>query len=168
MNRAHKALCLPAWANAWIEYLLDPQSGNRNRRRLPDRNSTKMPVGFAKLELAWGVLPQFYAIYAYEGRRYFQAVHRKWDVTNGVKLCRFWSAGDAMVTGLVLEFENGETLRSILVHPFRALYARMDPTYDRIDAEDDHVSLFVRQQLPDPKWRQTMIDRSLADGGAAV
>jgi hypothetical protein len=44
----------------------------------------------------------------------------------------------------------------------------MDPTYDRIDAEDDHVSLFVRQQLPDPKWRQTMIDRSLADGGAAV
>ena len=64
-------LTLGAWGNAWIEYQLDPKTGQWHVRHLPVANSTESPVGFASVEPLWGVWRRFYAFYAHEGRLYF-------------------------------------------------------------------------------------------------
>lgn len=115
--------------------------------------------GFGSVEPVWGIWRRFYALYTYEGRLYFQAGRRKWDVTDGPRHCKFWAAGYGLCSGLIMTFQNGATHRPVLVHPLRGLAAHIDPTYDGIDAESDHFFLFVRQQLPDPAWRSRIIER---------
>lgn len=154
-------LRLPAWGNARIEYLLNPADGTWTMRRRTANESDSTVVGFASLEPVWGIWRRFYAFYAFEGHLYFQAGRLRWDITEGVAQCKFWWAGYGLASGLILHFLNGETHRPVLIHPSRAVSHFVDPTYDGIDAEADNFFFFIRKQLPDAKWRQGFVDRSL-------
>lgn len=154
-------LRLPAWGNAWIEYMLDPVTGRWESRPRKPNDVADVVVGFASREPAWGIWKRFYAFYAFEGRLYLRAGRRKWDVTDGLASCKFWAFGFGLMSGLLLRFRDGTSHWPVLIHPGRALSVLVDPTYDGIDAEHDHFFLFLRQQLPSAKWRQGFIDRSM-------
>ena len=147
-------LTLSAWRDAWIEYRLNPATGGHSTRQVRDpKANEKLPIdGFGSVEPIWGIWRRFYALYAYDGRLYFQSGRKKWDVTDGLRRCTFWAAGYGLCSGLIMHFDNGESHRPVLVHPFRGLFARIDPTYDGMDAESDQFFLFVRQQLPNADW----------------
>lgn len=154
-------LTLSAWGNAWIEYHLDPDTRAHSTHfvKNPKANEKMMPDGFGSFEPVFGIWRRFYALYAYNGRLYFQAGHKTWDVTDGLRDCKFWSAGYGLCSGLIMTFMNGDTHRPVLIHPMRFLVAKADPTYDGIDAESDHFFLFLRQHLPNLDWRHRIITR---------
>ncbi len=135
-----------------------PETGKWSLRRRAGEPDDS-PVGFGSLEPVWGVWPRFHAVYAHGARLFFQAGSRRWDVTEGVGPCTFWQLGYGAMSGLALTFLTGERYRSVLIHPWRALWTRIDPTYDGIDAEQAHFFLYLRQQLPDARWRRELIAR---------
>lgn len=156
-------ITLPAWGNAWTEFSVDTETGAWSRRLT---NPTKAPkveatFGFASLEPVWGFWRRFYAFYAFDGRLFFQAGRKRWDITEGVESSKFWFLGYGAASGLLLTFKNGEDHRSTLIHPWKMFLPVIDPTYDGIDMESDNFFLFLRTQIPREKWRKAFIDRSL-------
>ena len=149
MHRKPGLLKLAVWGRAAEECLLDVRSGRwRIRRRMP-AEPRPAPVGWASLEPTLD----------FTKRLHFRAGSRVSDVSLGAKRSSFWMAAFGFASGLVLEFEDGTTYRPVLIHPGRALWAHLDPTYDSWDAENDHFFLFMRQNLQDARWREALIER---------
>jgi hypothetical protein len=108
--------------------------------------------GFASTEPVFGLIPRFYAVYAFDGRLYFRAGARRWDITDTEVDTGYWcSFGIASGFHLV---RNGKSVhRAILLHPTRALWPFIDPTYDGIDFDSDHFLFFLSEQLKAEEWR---------------
>jgi hypothetical protein len=103
------------------------------------------------------VWQRFYAVYCYNERLIFQAGRSKWDLTEGEVRTRFKMLFGGLASRLAVE-HNGQVIhRAWLLHPLRALSMRVDPTFDAIDAENEHFLLFLGVRLPDVAWRKDFI-----------
>ena len=153
-------LTLNSWSNVWIEFEVDPRSGRWSKRKLAQPRDVGSSTGFARLEPVWGLWKRFYAIYVCDKRLIFQAGRNRWDVTDGVRHCRFWAALYGLLSGLNVHFVNGERHHAVLIHPWRGVWAHIDPTYDGMDFDNDHFFYYLRQYMPDEKWRSAFIERA--------
>jgi len=147
---------LESWGNAWTEHRLDPEIGAHRLRWRPRHRSSVH--GFGSYEpivpLVW---QRFYAVYCYNERLIFQAGRSKWDLTEGEVRTRFKMLFGGLASRLAVE-HNGQVIhRAWLLHPLRALSMRVDPTFDAIDAENEHFLLFLGVRLPDVAWRKDFI-----------
>ena len=153
-----RQIYLRSWGNAWILHTLDPVTGNHSWERIVrDRRDEPRTNGFASIEPVFGLVPRFYAIYAVEGRLYFQAGARKWDVTEGQVETFHWS-WFGLTSGFRLLLAGKTVHNVILVHPNRAVWPFVDPTYDDIDFESDHFLWFVSRNLTRGDWREHILE----------
>ena len=146
-------LHLTAWGSAQIRYEL-PSPGKRPRIRL-NRNGERANVdGLGSFQPMWYLLRRFYAVYALDDRFIFQAGRRFWDLTEGPVEARFYTMGFGIASGIALYHGGNLIHRAFLFHPARALFARLDPTYDFLEAESDHFFFFLRNQIHKDEWRR--------------
>lgn len=145
---------LHAWRNAWILYTLDPLTGRHSWERLAASEENDIPVnGHASMEPVLGLVRRFYGVYAFQGRLYFQAGAKKWDITDAEVETGYWCR-----LGLASGFRlglNGKTVHRVtLFHPNRAVWPFIDPTYDGIDFDSDHFLCFLSEHLTSDEWKQ--------------
>ena len=146
-------LRLNAWGNTGIQYGLPGQGESPRILRKRDGVDCEFD-GFGSHEPMWFLLGRFYAVYALDDRFIFQAGRRFWDLTDGPITARFYAIGFGVASGLAI-YQSEELIhRSFLFHPGRAIRARLDPTYDFLDAEADNFFLFLRNQIHSDEWRQ--------------
>ena len=150
-------LRLQAWGNARIEYSLDPDSGQHSWSKIPEPRSDDFRAnGFASLEPVMGVFPQFYAVFAYNGCLYFQAGKKQWDLTNTV-IETGYSCPFGLISRFRLSLDGKTAHRVTLVHPNRAAWPFVDPTYDGIDFDSDNFLGFLAGKLIDEEWREHLL-----------
>lgn len=147
-------ISLTVWGNAWIKYILAPTTGSVE---IAKREKEDILSGFASREPVLGVLHRLYAVYPYQERLYFRAGKKTWDITDAKVECKYWWFLYGALSGFILKLNGKIVHHAKLIHPNRALFARMDPTYDNIDAESDHFFLFLRRQLPKKDWRDFVL-----------
>ncbi len=150
-------LRLHAWGNAWIEYTLDPVSGRHSWSKTPEpRGDDLQASGWASMEPVMGLAFRFYAVFTHDGRLHFQAGKKKWDITNASV-----GTGYSCPFGLISRFRlslDGKTVHRVtLVHPNRAAWPFIDPTYDGIDFDSDHFLGFLARELLDEEWRENFV-----------
>ena len=151
-------LNLSSWGKSCLKYQLDPISGKVNALRLNEIEiNRKSYNGFASYEPVLGLFRRLYAIYVCSGRLYFRAGRKTWDITDSNIDCRFWQFGNMMMSGLSVKLEGHTVHRVILLHPNRAIWPFIDPTYDGIDVESDHFLLFLRQNMVHTNWRNSVL-----------
>ena len=148
---------LRAWGNAWILYTLDPKTGRHSWEKMAEPQEVETPTnGHASMEPVLGVISRFYAVYAFDGRLFFQAGTRKWDITDAEVEPGYW-CWLGLASGFRLSL-NGKTVhRTTLLHPSRAVWPFIDPTYDGIDFDSDHFLFFLSEHLKSYEWRQRML-----------
>jgi hypothetical protein len=148
---------LNAWGNAWVLYTLDPQTGDYSWAKIAEPQRVEVATsGFASMEQALGLIRRFYAVYEFEGRLYFQVGKKKWDITEG-ELKTAFSCWLGLVSKFCLSL-NGESLhRSVFVHPSKAVWPLIDPTYDGIDFDSDHFLFFLSEHLVRDEWKKHVI-----------
>ena len=150
-------LRLAAWGNAWIEYALDPDSGHHSCASLPEARKHDFPAnGFASMEPVMGRSFRFYAVFAHDGRIYFQAGRKQWDLTN-VSIETGYMCPFGLMSRFRLSLDGRTAHKVTLVHPNRAAWPFIDPTYDGIDFESDHFLGFLAKQLTDEEWREHVL-----------
>ncbi len=152
-----RKIYLRAWGNAWILHNLDPQTGKHSWEKMIEPLQYGRPThGFASIEPVFGLVARFYAVYAFEGRLYFQAGRRKWDITDAEVRAGHWCWFG--LTSRFCLFLNGRTVHKVvLVHPTRAFWPFLDPTYDSIDLESDHFLWFLSRNITSDDWRQHVL-----------
>lgn len=148
---------LRAWSNAWIRYTLDPTTGKHSIEKMASPfEGDAATNGFASVEPVFGWIPRFYAVYAFDGRLHFQAGARRWDITDADVETGYW-CGFGIASGFHLLLNGKPVHRVTLVHPARALWPFIDPTYDGIDFDSDHFLFFLSQQLKRDEWRRSVL-----------
>lgn len=150
---------LRAWGNAFILYTLNPKTGSYSCEKITDAQKDDILItGHASFEPVFGLIPRFYAVYGYDGRLYLQAGSRKWDITDAEVETGYW-CGFGLVSGFHLLLNGKSVHRATLVHPSRAIWPFIDPTYDGIDFHSDHFLAFLSEQLTIDSWKQRVLAR---------
>lgn len=156
-----KMLHLKSWGNAWIEHLLNPETG-RHRLIFTNPNSkSKSFRGFACYEHVWGLGCRFYAVYGHNNRLIFQAGRRRWDLTEGCVEVDFKTVGRGAASRVRIKHNGAVIHQASFVHPLRAL-TTFDPTFDGLDAEASHFFLFLSNNIAKTQWKRYVLSLSAA------
>jgi hypothetical protein len=148
---------LHAWGNAWILHTLNPKTGRHSLEKIADPHEVDKPTnGHASMEPVFGFIPRFYGIYAFEGRLYFQAGRKKWDITDAEVETGYW-CWLGLASGFRLSLNGKLVHRTTLLHPNRAVWPFIDPTYDGIDFDSDHFLFFLSEQLKREEWMRRLL-----------
>ena len=145
------------YTSAWILCTLDPQTGNYSGEKIAEPREVETPTRcHASMEPVLGLISRFYAVYAFGGRLYFQVGKKKWDVTDSEVETAYWCCF-GLVSRFCLSLNGKSVHRAILLHPSRAAWPFIDPTYDGIDFDSDHFLFFLSEHLTRDEWKQHVL-----------
>ena len=102
-----------------------------------------------------------------EGVLWFKAGVRAWRLNDASLSFAFETSQASATSSFTVNRSGQDELVFRYRHVGRALMARIDPTYDALDAANDHPLLVVAQQGRSIQWQQAQLGRVLRRHGAA-
>jgi hypothetical protein len=141
---------LQEWSTVWMQYEFDPASGAYSRR-LVRRPGTNRPIsGYASIEATIEHGRLLFCLYRWEQKLVFRAGNRLWAVLQPDLRFEFRRRNRVTAEFCVVSNEE-ESFRCSYRYRLRALFERIDVTYDGIDFMNDHFLSHIADLSPEAK-----------------
>jgi len=94
----------------------------------------------------------FFAVYRFQRDLYFRAGAKRWSLAAPELQFRFSASSDALCS-FALERNESPEYRCTYWARGRQFWATINPTYDSLEMEEDHLLYFLSTSGNSPAWR---------------
>ena len=161
-------MLLGNWRMGWLAFEFDPREGRYSRRFRAQKDS---PVcGFGAVERTIERGPMFFALYRSDRKVMFQVGPQSWALNAAGLRFEHRLRADRKSSEFSVFEDDRLAFACSYHHAVRSTMAKLDPTYDNIDFEQDYFLGHVGNLVPPLSDRdvwQDAVQQAVAAAGAS-